>query len=109
MVLSAGSVFGTMDPVWLYGDSVNTLYYNFHYCDTARDMDILCVEEYSFPDAGDSWDGSQYINFDYQFTSDTLKVKDPFDSSIRYSAVRPGFAGFKTAWDGGHTGFKEYP
>jgi hypothetical protein len=107
MVLSAGSAFGTMDPVWLFGDSVNTLYYNFHYCDTARNTDILCVEEYIFPDTGVSWDGSKYINFDYQFTSDTFpKIMDPFDpNSILYSAVRPGFAGFKTAWDGGHTGF----
>ena len=67
-------------------------------------MDILC-NEYP-PDTGDSYDGSPYINLDYQFSSDSFIVKDQYDTSvIMYRDLRPGFAGFKTAWDYGMNGF----
>jgi hypothetical protein len=104
VVLSAGSVFGTMDPVWMYGDSVNLIYTYFRYCDTARDLDLMC-NEYP-PDTGVTWDGTQYINLDYQFSSDSFFIKNQYDTTIILCRdLRPGFAGFKTAWDYGMTGF----
>ncbi|MBN2189312.1 MAG: hypothetical protein JW699_07645 [Chitinispirillaceae bacterium] len=59
-------------------------------------------------DTGDAYSGNlpYYINFDYQFSSDSFIVKDPYDTNfVMYADLRPGYAGFKTAWDYGMTGF----
>jgi hypothetical protein len=106
VVLSYGSAFGTQDPVWMFADTSNTVhvYYNNFICyDTARIRDLFRF----FPiDTGASYDGSPYINFDYQFTNDSIIYRDPYDTNtILYRDLRPGYAGFKTAWDGGVTGF----
>jgi hypothetical protein len=89
----------------MYGNGVPIFYSYFRYCDTARDGDYLCTQ-YP-PDTGDSYDGSEYINFDYQFSSDSIIVKDQYDTNhvLYRDAPRPGYAGFKTAWDGGLVGF----
>lgn len=109
IVLSVGSAFGvTLDPMWMFTDSNHIIYQYFRYCDTARDGDYLihALESDQIPDTGDSYDGSRYINFDYQFSSDSFYIRDEFDTSIiLYRDWRPGFAGFKTAWDYGMSGF----
>jgi len=109
IVCSAESAFGIiLDPMWMFSDEGQLIYTYFRYCDTARTDNYLCqaLESDQLPDTGDSYDGSKYINWDYQFSSDTFYIRDEFDSSvIRYSYCRPGFAGFKTAWDYGMTGF----
>ena len=109
IVLSAGSAFAISDPMWIFADKSNVPYSNFRYCDTARDADVICfaLESDQLPDSGVSMDGSKYINFPYQFNTNPVIVRDKFDSTvIKYqSSARPGFAGFKTAWDYGMTGF----
>jgi hypothetical protein len=109
IILTAGSVSGIiLDPMWMFSDDAQIIYQYFRYCDTARSDNYLCqaLESDQLPDTGDSFDGSKYINWDYQFSSDSFYFRDEFDSSlIRYSDCRPGFAGFKTAWDYGMTGF----
>jgi hypothetical protein len=104
VLLSARSAFGTLEPCWMYGDNVPTFYSYFRYCDTARNDDVLCTQ-YP-PDTGDTYDGTAYINFDYQFNHDSIIVLKPFDTAVEYrDGPRPGYAGFKTAWDGGLAGF----
>jgi hypothetical protein len=86
--------------------------------DTLRSGDYWCfaLEADQLPDTGDSYDGSKYINFDYQFTQDTAYMiqtnypcTDPRDTcpddTIYRDVPRPGYAGFKTAWDYGMNGF----
>ena len=110
LVLSAGSTFGSIiqDPLWMYSDSGIATYGDFQYCDTARSGDWFCHAKLSdqIPDTGDSYNRTQYINLDYSFTNDSLIIRDEFDSTvIQYRDWRPGFAGFKTAWDVGLVGF----
>jgi hypothetical protein len=109
IVLSAESAFGvTLDPMWMFTDSNRVIHIYFMYCDTARNIDKLCYaqENDQLPDTGVSYDGSKYINFDYQFSSDSFFVRNEFDSTkIIYRDKRPGYAGFKTLWDYGLTGF----
>ena len=88
----------------MFTESVPTIYGTFRYCDTARDQDVGCNE--NPPDTGDSYNHSPYINFDYQFSSDSFFIKNAFDTNqILLRDLRPGYAGFKTAWDYGMTGF----
>jgi hypothetical protein len=112
VVLSAGSAFGSpFEPMWLFADSTPDLpiFSEFRYCDTARSID-QCTYPYNFTttvpvlDTGDSYDGSVYINLDYQFTSDTIVISNQY-GDILWTGLRPGFAGIKTAWDGGMVGF----
>jgi hypothetical protein len=110
ILLSAGSAFGAgLDPMWMFVDTLNTIFANFRICDTFRGNDYLCraLESDQFTDTGDSYDKSRYINFNYQFSSNPIIVRNEFDSSqIDYQdSPRPGYAGFKTAWDYGMTGF----
>jgi hypothetical protein len=109
VVLSAFPAFGkTLDPMWMFSDSNFVIFQYFQYCDTARNIDKLCYaqENDQLPDTGVSYNGSRYINFDYQFSSDSFFIRNEFDSTkIIYRALRPGYAGFKTAWDYGLTGF----
>ena len=110
IIFPAGSALCSilLEPLWMYSDSGSASYSDFRYCDTARNGDYFCRAKLSdqIPDTGDSYNGSQYINFNYKFTNDPFYVFDEFDSSIiHYSDCRPGFAGFKTAWDGGLVGF----
>jgi hypothetical protein len=109
IVLSAFPAFGvTLDPMWMFSDSNHVIFSYFQYCDTARNIDKLCyaLESDQLPDTGDSYDGSRYINFDYQFSSDSFFIWNEFDSSIIiYRDKRPGYAGFKTAWDYGLVGY----
>jgi hypothetical protein len=110
IVFSAGSAFSStiLDPMWMFSDSGTQIYGDFRYCDTTRGGNFFCREKLSdqIPDTGDSYNGSQYINLDYKFTNDSLYVREEFDSSlVLYRDWRPGFAGFKTAWDQGMVGF----
>jgi len=110
ITLSAASICGKpVDPLWLFSESAtDPVFSNFRYCDTARTGDYLCVEYPDFfPDTGDSYNGSSYLNFNYKFSSDSLIVRDEFDPTIiRYKdSPRPGYAGFKAVWDMGMTGF----
>lgn len=52
------------------------------------DTSTLDTGKFVMTDTGDSQDGSEYINFDYQFTE-----------------ARPGYAGFKVFWDYGVMSF----
>jgi hypothetical protein len=130
MVLTVGSAFGTLDPFWMFADTgsttCHTLSYNyFRYCDTIRtgtnnDNSCFALELDQFPDTGDTWgpsyDGSHYINFKYQFSSDSFYILQTYypcwdpadtcpDDTIARLPPRPGYAGFKTAWDYGMNGF----
>ena len=109
ILLTVGPASGIiLDPLWMFSDEGLAIYQYFQYCDTARTDDYLCQAKESdqIPDTGDSYDGSQYINWEYQFSSDSLFFRDEFDNTIvHYRDCRPGFAGFKTAWDYGMTGF----
>jgi hypothetical protein len=99
-----GSEATHKDPMWLYCDKSFTelLWMNFKIFDTCRSQAVLPL----YPtDTGDKYDSS-YINFNYQFSTDTMKLYDPFDpTTVTYSDYRPGYAGFKIDWDGGVTGF----
>ncbi|MBN1306684.1 MAG: hypothetical protein JXA18_02115 [Chitinispirillaceae bacterium] len=101
---SFGSVVAlpTMDPLWLYKDMTETIWNNFYLRDTCRTRSLFWM----YPtDTGDAYDG-EYVNFDYQFSLDTIKIIDEFDSStVLYSDYRPGYAGFKIDWDDGACGF----
>lgn len=112
VVLLSGPVFGAPnDPLWMFTDTAggkSLIFQYFRICDTARSGDYFCLalESDQLPDTGDTYDGSIYINFDYQFSIDSFFVIDEFDSSvIHYRDLRPGYAGFKTAWDYGMNGF----
>lgn len=116
IVLSAVSAFGAKDPLWMFTDSAPVIYSSFRYCDTIRsgsgvDEGCTTLESGAFPDT-DSYDGSQYLNFDYQFSQDSVYILQsiypclsPHDScgadTVFSTAPRPGYAGFKTAWDYG--------
>ncbi|NLE01123.1 MAG: hypothetical protein GX640_14745 [Fibrobacter sp.] len=98
LLVSASAIFA-VDPNWMYKDDIP---YAFRYCDTARGTNFECIVD--LPDTG-GLDGSRYINFDYQFV-DTFKVFDKYDPDVPlYQDYRPGFAGFKTAWEMGMIGF----
>ena len=112
VILSAGSAFGNaFEPMWLFADSTPDplIFQEFRYCDTARSID-QCIYPYNYTitvpvlDTGGSYDGSVYINLDYQFTSDIIVISNQY-GDILWTGLRPGFAGFKTAWDGGMVGF----
>ncbi len=113
MVLFGLNVSGApADPMWMFTEATDEktlIYACFRICDTVRSGDYICLalESDQLPDTGDSYNGSVYINFDYKFNSDPIVVRDEFDTSIiLYSdSPRPGYAGFKTAWDYGMTGF----
>jgi hypothetical protein len=106
VISSVGSLFASisMDPLWIYKDLPDTekIFNNFQIFDTCRTTSVLPLYETS---TGEKYD-SNYINFDYKFSADTMKVFDPFDpDTVTYSDYRPGYAGFKIDWDGGVTGF----
>lgn len=109
LMLSAGSVFGATDPVWMFTDRDDLIltYSDFQYCDTTRVKDYNCtaLKSDQIPDSGSSYNGTKYINLDYQFTQDTFKIINEFSKKVDYKDFRPGFAGFKTAWDGGMVGY----
>jgi hypothetical protein len=117
IVLSAGSAFGTQEPCWMFKDTSSIIYGSFRFCDTQRtELDVCCDElSAGYPDTN-SYDGSQYLNFDYQFNQDSVYLIQTYypctvpedtcpDDTVRRYAPRPGYAGFKTAWDYGMTGF----
>ena len=75
------------DSLWIFNDTVSDTalyYFQISTCDTNSGT-IGCFNPV---DTGASFDGSLYINFDYQFT-----------------AAQPGFSGFKVFWDQGLTTF----
>jgi hypothetical protein len=61
--------------------------------------------QFKMVDTGDSQDGSKYVNFDYQFNTDSVfstgKTPSGTDTIYHY-APRPGYAGFKFYWDMGY-------
>jgi hypothetical protein len=110
VILFSGSAFGTLEPCWMFADTSSTVYVpypDFRYCDTTRDGDYMCYEtQYDqLPDTGDTYDGSHYINFNYQFSSAPVIIVNPFGDTLYRGSARPGYAGFKTAWDLGMSGF----
>ena len=109
ILLSVAFSFASpLDPQWMFSDRDDLIYLNFQYCDTARKLDFNCVKtDYGeLTDTG-SHDGSKYINLDYQFSSDSFYILNEWDpTDTIYRDCRPGYAGFKTAWDGGSVGFK---
>ena len=109
LVLVTGSAMGALpapETAWLFSDNGQTLFQYFRYCDTARTGDFNCfaLESDQILDTGASYDGSKYINLNYQFTSDTFRIYDEYNE-LQYEDFRPGVAGFKTAWDYGMTGY----
>jgi hypothetical protein len=105
-ILPAGLAFsGTLkDPIWLICEKhmEELLWMNYTVCDTFRGKDLARI----YPtDTGDKYD-SIYINFNYQFTADTIIFLHPYDSNEIYlKDYRPGYAGFKIDWDNGVTTF----
>jgi hypothetical protein len=111
------NALGLPDPLWMFTDSVPVRFSSFRYCDTLRSGGYMCysLESGQFPDTG-SYDGSRYLNFDYQFTQDSAYMLqahypclNPYDTcgadTLYRDVPRPGYAGFKTTWDYGMTGF----
>ncbi|MBN1760612.1 MAG: hypothetical protein JW863_19950 [Chitinispirillaceae bacterium] len=94
----------SQDPMWLFKDLPNSsdlLYIALDIYDTCRSQSFNKIIP---TDTGVNYDGSAYINLDYQFTTDTLKIIDRYDSTnVKYSDYRPGYAGFKLDWDYGMT------
>ena len=87
LLLCLQAAFAQFEPdsFWIFKDSVpDTLiqYFTAYTCDTDA-ANIGCFNQV---DTGASLDGSNYINFDYQFT-----------------AAQPGWAAFKIFWDMGVT------
>lgn len=96
----------SLDPIWLYSDipDEDKIYSGLQIYDTCRTQSIFRVIPETDP-AG-SYNQTEYINFEYQFNTDTIKVVDRFDTSVvLYSDYRPGYAGFKIDWDNGITTF----
>lgn len=93
-VLSSKIFSECQDPLWLFADSQCKSYNLFSYQDTCM-RGILEVDPYELKiDTGDSYDGSIYLNFNYQFQSDTFFIRDTYDTDLlRYKDFRPGFAG----------------
>lgn len=102
-VLSSVTFSKCIDPLWLFADSQCTSYSLFTFQDTSMRIDFLVVDPYKVNfDTGESCDGSIYLNFNYQFQSDTFRIIDEYDKEIvRYKDFRPGFAGFAATWDKG--------
>ncbi len=107
-LLSSRSAADLLDPSWIFYDST-VVYGDFRYCDTTRKVDVLCHAWKSdeLPDTGDSYNGTTYIDFNYQFNINPIPIKNTFDTTQIDTTFlpRPGYAGFKTAWDLGMTGF----
>jgi hypothetical protein len=73
------------DTMWLVKDTTGDIMWMQMYCaDTFPDN----RGQFKMADTGDSYNGSHYVNFNYQFT----------DAS-------PGYAGFKLYWDDGVMSF----
>ncbi|MBN1759455.1 MAG: hypothetical protein JW863_14095 [Chitinispirillaceae bacterium] len=109
VIVSAGVISATpLDPQWMFTDVVeDQIYSSFQYCDTARNDNYHCMST-QYDDLVDtgSYNNTKYINFDYQFSSDSFYVVNRWDETdTMYRDYRPGYAGFKTAWDGGMVGF----
>lgn len=98
-----------LDTLWMCNDSIvpespAQLWFNMYLSDTFPDN----RGEFKMVDTGNSQDGSKYINFDYQFSNDSVIIKGKNKSGVDttfHSAPRPGYAGFKVFWD---MGFVKY-
>jgi hypothetical protein len=98
----------------MFKDTSSVIYGTFRICDTQRTQNDAGCDEQSagYPDTN-SYDGTQYINLDYKFSHDSVYILEAFypcttmdcADTVRRYAPRPGYAGFKTAWDYGMTGF----
>jgi hypothetical protein len=95
-----------LDTLWLCRDSIPDgsaaqLWFKMYLADTFPDN----RGKFEMVDTGDSQDGSKYVNFDYQFSNDSVFIKgtDPNTGAdtIYHCAPRPGYAGFKFYWDNG--------
>jgi hypothetical protein len=97
---------GSQDTMWICRDTTpDTLWFKMNLADTFPDN----RGQFDMVDTGTSLNSSYYVNFNYQFSSDSvfLKGKDPTSGAdtIFHCAPRPGYAGFKFYWDGGATQF----
>jgi hypothetical protein len=91
-----------LDTAWMCRDTgAEYMYLKMFLADTFPDN----RGNFEMVDTGDSQDGSPYVNFDYQFSNDSvhLKGKNPTTGTdtIYHCAPRPGYAGFKFFWDNG--------
>ena len=106
------------DTMWACRDSIpdgqTVFYFQLGLCDTfvnnqgCWDGNLNTAGPITMADTGSKWDSS-YINFNYQFTNDSvhLKGKSPkslADTTFNYGP-RPGYAGFKVFWDNGYVSF----
>lgn len=82
-------------------ESPNQLWWATYLSDTFPDN----RGQFQMVDTGDSQDGSKYVNFDYQFSTDSVvrtgKTAGGIDTTYKF-APRPGYAGFKFYWDNGY-------
>jgi hypothetical protein len=105
LLLTSGFGAVSIDPLWMYKDLPDSerTYNSLIVRDTARGNYEF---DQRYPtDTGDAYDGN-YINWNYQFSTDSLIIKDKYDpTTVLYRDYRPGYAGFKIDWDNGVTGF----
>ena len=94
-----------LDTLWLCRDSIPDgspaqLWFKTYLADTFPDN----RGQFNMVDTGDAQDGSKYVNFDYQFTNDSvfLKQDSTKGDTLFHCAPRPGYAGFKFYWDNGY-------
>ena len=99
----------SLDTLWACRDSIpdgspDNLFFKMYLSDTFPDN----RGQFSQVDTGDKCDGSEYVNFDYQFKTDSVvllgKNSQDQDTVFR-SEPRPGYAGFKFYWDNGYVKF----
>ena len=95
-----------LDTLWACRDSIiagspDNLYFQMFLSDTNPDN----RGQFGQVDTGDKCDGSEYINFDYKFSLDSVFLKQAVGDTIYHCAPRPGFAGFKIYWDDGYVKF----
>jgi hypothetical protein len=90
------------DTVWICREDTSEYWYmRVYLADTFPDN----RGEFTMVDTGDALEG-KYVNFDYQFTHDSVYFKDPVSGDTIYRCPpRPGYAGFKFYWDNGAGSF----
>lgn len=98
-----------LDTLWMCRDSIvplsaNELWWKMYLSDTFPDN----RGQFEMVDTGNSQDGSKYVNFDYQFNTDSVFIKGITAAGVDTifpCAPRPGYAGFKFYWDKGAVRF----
>jgi hypothetical protein len=107
--MQAAIAQANLDTLWLCRDSIpdlspDQLWFRMYLADTFPDN----RGQFTMVDTGNSQDGSQYVNFDYQFNNDSVHLKGKTTTgadTIFTCGPRPGYAGFKFYWDDGYVHF----